>query len=156
LELGAGLGLCGILAGALNARCVYITDGDSDSLRGMRENVEKNSSSVNTSKLKCRQLRWGMNLCQFSQHCSADMNAEGRFDTIMGSDIIYVETILEPLFQTVDALLSSGGKFILAYARRNVKIDFVLTTATKYLFKWDQPDGEEGCFVFTRQDKIKK
>lgn len=150
MELGAGLGLCGILAGALNARCVFITDGDSDTLRGMRENVDRNASRVDTETLKCRQLRWGMNLPQFSQHCAAYTNEEGRFDTIMGSDIIYVESVLDPLFETVNELLSSNGKFVLAYARRNVKIDFVLSTATKYGFKWNQPDGDEGCFVFTR------
>lgn len=147
------MGLCGILAGALKANCVYITDGDSDSLRGMRENVERNKSQVDCSKIKCKQLRWGMHLEEFIDHCSADLNEQGRFDMIMGSDIIYVETILEPLFQSVHALLSeeADAKFVLAYARRNVKIDLVLETAAKYNFEWAQPDGEEGCFVFTRK-----
>ena len=43
LELGAGLGECGILAYKLNlARRVIITDGDTDVLQQMRKNVDYN------------------------------------------------------------------------------------------------------------------
>lgn len=154
LELGAGLGLCGILAGVLQARRVYITDGDSASLKGLRENVDRNDIPEPSDRVKCRQLRWGVNLDQFSRHIASDVRGDdSRFDMIMGSDIIYVETIIDPLFTTVDALLTLGGTgtFILAYARRNVKIDTVLSAAVRYNFEWALPDGEEGCFVFTRK-----
>lgn len=154
LELGGGLGLCGILAGALKSKCVYITDGDSDSLRGMRENVLLNRGldGLPLDNVKCRQLRWGLQLEEFGRHVAADLLPDGRFDVIMGSDIIYVESILEPLFATVDSLLTydKGGAFILAYARRNVKIDLVFSTAERLGFEWAQPEGEEGCFVFSR------
>jgi hypothetical protein len=90
----------------------------------------------------------------------------------MGSDIIYTHDILEPLFETVDFLLkrsssdkerntTSGGDgsanekkgiFLLAYARRNVKIDDVFATAIKYGFEWTVPPGVEGCFVFSRKE----
>ncbi|CAM9390940.1 unnamed protein product [Ectocarpus fasciculatus] len=153
LELGGGLGLCGILCGMLRAKQVYITDGDSDSLRGMRGNVEANIPQDSESVVKCRQLRWGARVDEFSRHIAPDVRPDGRFDVIMGSDIIYVESILDPLFATVDALLTIDGMgvFILAYARRNVKIDLVFETADKFGFEWTLPDGEEGCFVFSRR-----
>lgn len=152
LELGGGLGLCGILAGLLRSKCVYLTDGDSESLQGMRQNVDRNRSTQGPYNIKCRQLRWGIRLSEFIMHVSADVRFDGTFDVVMGSDIIYVESILDPLFATVDALLTKDGSgvFILAYARRNVKIDLVFSTAGKYGFQWSQPEGEEGCFLFRR------
>lgn len=154
LELGGGLGLCGILAGALGARRVYITDGDSASLTGMRENVIRNNCYNSDGCIACKQLRWGSKLEEFKRMTIVEGGiVDGRFETIMGSDIIYVESILEPLFQTVDACLRSDGTFILAYARRNVKIDLVFSTAHLFGFEWSQSDGEEGCFVFTRMRK---
>jgi hypothetical protein len=39
------------------------------------------------------------------------------FHLVLGSDIIYVEEILDPFFQSVDRLLADGGEFCLAYAR---------------------------------------
>ena len=132
---------------------MYATDGDTESLHNLRENLGRNKVVIgNSCDMKCCQLRWGMNLVEFARHLSAEVSIQGRFDVMIGSDIIYVESILDPLFLTVDALLraDSEGVFILAYARRNVKIDLVLSTATRYGFVWTQPNGEEGCFVFSR------
>ena len=151
---------------------MYMTDGDSPSLTRMRDNVARNVSVVpDCSTVHCKQLRWGQHLAEFKKHCDLACN-EGCFDTIMGSDIIYTHDILEPLFETVDFLLkrsssdkerntTSGGDgsanekkgiFLLAYARRNVKIDDVFATAIKYGFEWTVPPGAEGCFVFSRKE----
>ena len=66
LELGAGLGLNGILAwkstSSPNSE-VCITDGDSDALVHLRENVERNriadGDGNNAGKVSCHQLIWG-------------------------------------------------------------------------------------------------
>ena len=42
LELGAGLGLIGILCSLLNPKTMTITDGDTETLKGMRKNVQLN------------------------------------------------------------------------------------------------------------------
>ena len=196
--------LCRILAGALGAASVYMTDGDSPSLHRMRDNVARNTTTLGTAPthhdpatltvgvVHCKQLRWGQQLNEFKHHCALPSN-EGCFDVIMGSDIIYTEEILDPLFETVDFLLkrkisshncnkslddnyydnvdrSGGGDvsnssssnskeeerdrgiFVLAFARRNVKIDDVFATASRHGFEWTSPEGgaEEGCFVFWR------
>jgi predicted nicotinamide N-methyase len=153
LELGAGMGLSGVVAAVLGASCVFLSDGDSDSLSNMRKNIQRNNSLIPTStNIQCLQLKWGQRIAEFKAKCNLP-TPSGLFDLVMGSDIIYVETILEPLFQTVDALLSPSGSFVLAYARRNVKIDLVFQTAEKFGFQWTEPTSSEGCFVFQRRER---
>ena len=157
LELGAGLGLCSILTAILGASTVVISDGDSISLSNLRENVERNKHLIpnfdqKSQNIQCLQLRWGMNLEEFKMKCNLP-TVDGLFEVILGSDIIYIESILQPLFLTIDTLLTSHGTFILAYARRNVKIDLVFEVATKYGFEWTEPTSEEGCFIFQRVTK---
>lgn len=135
LELGAGLGLCGITAELLGAREVCMTDGDTDTLAQLRENVKANGCT----KITCPQLRWGHRVAEFVEH-------HGKFDIIIAADIIYVEDILEPLFDTVVALM--GHTFLLSYARRNVKIDLVMECADRHHLSWTQPSGDDGVYVF--------
>jgi predicted nicotinamide N-methyase len=165
LELGAGLGLCGILAHHLQAANVVLTDGDTDALKFMRANVAANCSSSSTSTvgidssssattriIQCRQLVWGdCNRVDDLKHQYTNDDNQG-FHLVLGSDIIYVEEILDPLFQSVDRLLADSGEFWLAYARRNVKIDLVLETADRYGFIYKKPDDTEGVFIFRRKE----
>lgn len=135
LELGAGLGLCGIAAELLGARDVCMTDGDTNTLAQLRENVKTNGCT----KIICPQLRWGHQVAEFVER-------HGKFDVIIAADIIYVESILEPLFDTVVALMDHA--FLLSYARRNVKIDLVLECAVRHNLSWTQPSGDDGVYVF--------
>lgn len=138
LELGAGLGVCGILAHRLGAARVVLTDGDSETLQWLRANVQRNnlspsdqtsSSSSSSTTITCVQLQWGLHLERFQQRIGIP-----TFDLIMASDIIYVEEILHPLWQTVQALLAPhpDGKFCLSFVRRNVSWDLVLAVAQQY------------------------
>lgn len=165
LELGAGLGSCGILAQKLGARRVFLTDGDTDVLFQMRQNVKLNVGEGDA--VECRQLRWGTDTHNF-KHCFCNPSGVGHdltkgkgFDVIMGSDIIYVEEMLEPLFKTVLELLAPESstaageekvpKFLLAFARRNVGIDLVVQCAERHGLKCLELEGSaEGIFVFTR------
>lgn len=72
-----------------------------------------------------------------------------KYDIILGSDIIYVEEIIIPLFDTVSYLLEPiHGQFLLSYARRNVSVDLVFNTAKRYGFVWEEPKHSEGVFIF--------
>jgi protein N-lysine methyltransferase METTL21D len=160
-QLGAGLGLCGILASHLRASKVVLTDGDSDALQYLRANVEKNvpqpqkrveNNIIDTTQATTgtpvfvRQLVWG-------EAASFLLTDSERFDTVIGSDIIYVEEILEPLWRTVDDLVSPHGAFLLAFARRNVPIDRVFETAATHGFAWTCDDSNsEGVVVFRRAE----
>jgi predicted nicotinamide N-methyase len=144
LELGSGLGLVGLLVHHLGAARTTLTDGDTDTLSNLRENVQRNGADTDCGRhILCRQLVWGEKLESFQ-------TSYGSFDTIVGSDIIYVEQILDPLWTTVDLLLRPAGTFLLSYARRNVSIDLVLRKATEYGFEWTTPEMSEGVFVFVR------
>jgi predicted nicotinamide N-methyase len=138
LELGAGLGLCGIAAEFLGAKEVFMTDGDTDTLAQLRVNVKSNACT----KVKCPQLRWGHRISEFVRHF-------GRFHIILAADIIYVEDILEPLFDSVVALMEE--KFFLAYARRNVNINLVLECAERHNLIWTAPEGDDGVFIFEHE-----
>jgi predicted nicotinamide N-methyase len=138
--LGAGLGLCGILAHKLEADQVYLTDGDVETMENMRNNVfERNKCDPVT--VSCPQLIWG----------ESEQYPPRPVETILAADIIYVTEILEPLWETVSSVLAPEGQFVLGYARRNVPVDLVLEHATKHGFIWTCPADAEGVFVFRRK-----
>lgn len=119
---------------------MVLTDGDTDTLKAMRSNVAAN---ISNGMVECRQLRWGQDMDAFSS-CG--------FHVILASDVIYVQDILEPLFDTVVQLLSNdeGSRFWLSYARRNVSIDLVLECAQQHGLQWNELEDKEGVFVFER------
>jgi predicted nicotinamide N-methyase len=160
VKLGAGLGLCGILASKLDAHSVLLTDGDTHTISNLKQNIQKNCPSScaeplqvskkeedNINKILCQQLIWG-------HPEQMQLYEEQAYDIIIGSDIIYIEDILIPLWDTVRYLLQpEGGYFLLAYARRNVSIDLVLDIAKQYGFHWDEPSDHEGVYVFHHNSK---
>jgi len=179
LEVGSGLGLCGIVAYKMGARRVIMTEGDTDVLVQMRKNVNLNIYNICQSPyqleceeelipsclniLPCRQLKWGS--CEINEFrkkwCCAKTKEMGtgvytcandRFDVIMGSDIIYADDIIEPLFDTVTGLLSYSihALFLLAYIRRNVKIELVLDCAKRRGFHYEKADHtmDDGVYMF--------
>ena len=173
LELGAGLGLNGILAWRLSTAAVdevgnesdyvvekvgevCITDGDSDALVHLRENVGRNRPSndsdgtTNTSKVSCHQLIWGK---ESSEKFLSQIAHNQKYDVLLASDIIYSAVIVEPLWETVQTLLEKeGGVFVMAFARRKVpvSIDLVLETALEKGFGYElvKEDLDEGIWVY--------
>jgi len=178
LELGAGLGLNGILAwrstvknhssdDESNSTCVYITDGDSDALKELRENIERNRPSDDAEgsrlgKASCHQLIWGKDSSQKFLERTADGR---RFDVLLASDIIYSPVIVDPLFETLDVLLKKpsdegdgGGVFVMAYARREVpiSIEMVLQKATEcgFVYELVKSDEVDGIWVYTFRHRL--
>ena len=180
LELGAGLGLNGILAwrSTISTKSqVCITDGDSDALVHLRENVNRNHRNTMVSshddtddisnKVSCHQLIWGK---QTSEKFLSNIANNQTYDVIIASDIIYSPVIVEPLWETVQTLLKKpsnveeegeedgGGIFVMAYARRKVpvSIDLVCEKAEEHGFVWEmvKEDEEEGIWVYTFRFKL--
>lgn len=158
LELGAGLGLCGMVAHHLGAENVVLTDADTITLQRMRTNLEKNcpredKSTKDDNSISCRQLIWN-NVSQM-EDC-------GQFDTVLGADVIYTIESLDPLFDTVAFFLGNETDAE-SKGREKGRRSFVLSRYTKYgsisdetvldaararNLEWTRPS--EGIFVFRR------
>jgi len=141
LELGAGLGLNGMLAHCLDPTAtVIITDGDSNVLEFLQKNLEKNKLNDNVS---CRQLLWGGDTCEKL------LKVEDSFDYIIASDIVYAASIIKPLWETVDTLLTPNGVFVLAFAKRKVPVAIldVLDAGVGFESTCVRQDGDE-IFVY--------
>jgi predicted nicotinamide N-methyase len=169
LELGAGLGLCGIVAHRLGAAHVMLTDGDTAALKQMRHNVQLNlnncstntpSSTNNTNtSLLCRQLFWA-NQKHMDSFLQSSPHQAG-YDVILGADVVYTRESLEPLFDTVVTLLKKASphqhannvngqsQFILSRHTRwnNVSDDTIIQAAQDRGLTCHQP--EKNIYVFT-------
>jgi len=97
LELGAGLGVTGIIA-ADNGYDVTITDYQQDIL-----NFSRISAQINKLySLRCQLLDW---------HKPEDL---GKFDLIIGSELIYHKRLFEPLINVMKKYLAPEGIIYLA------------------------------------------
>lgn len=138
LELGAGLGLCGMVAHHLGAKSVDLTDADTITLQRLRHNVSKNCDSTT---VRCRQLIWN-NLDQ--------MKTFGTFDILLGADVIYTIESLDPLFDTVTYFLQQTPTacFILSRFTKwgNIQDETVLDAAQSRNLVWTHPS--EGIYIF--------
>ena len=105
LELGAGTGLCGLVAaGVLGAAIVRLTDGDGAVLRNLRGNVARNGLGDRAS---CPQLIWG------AARAAEFAREHGRHDVVLATDCVYVTKSVRPLFETVARLLTpKDGVFL--------------------------------------------
>jgi predicted nicotinamide N-methyase len=142
LELGAGLGVCGILLDRFwndPSATICITDGDTQALALLRQNIQRNNAYAT-----CRQLLWGKETAKaFDQE---------PYQVIMASDIIYAPSVLVPLWETIQCLLDTQGVFVLAFAQRKVpvQLDDVLKTSKDFGFvhKCILQDSEQELFLY--------
>ena len=138
LELGAGLGLCGIVAHKLGAYQVLATDGDVDVLNILRHNAQENKANNDKQHLACPQLVWGQNLQGFTHR-------HKQQSVILATDVFYAPGLVKPLWKTVDHLLEPHGRFLLAFAPHAVTIEQVLDEARDWGFTWTCPNITNSC-----------
>ena len=147
LELGSGLGLVGLLSHQMtyyyndhqkqqlgnyqNLACVHLTDGDTDALSNLRHNIAMNhklcEEDMDAYKnpniegpLSCNQLLWSKANAELylKKKCHGQ-----KFNVILASDIIYAKSVVEPMWESVQVLLSEeDGRFLFAFARRQVAV----------------------------------
>ena len=97
LELGAGLGVAGIVAAVLG-HDVTLTEYDANALNFLRANVVLN----HCGSARVAPLDW----------FAPDL--EGHFDMIIGSEIVYQQNAVEALGRIFQQYLSPEGKVVLA------------------------------------------
>ncbi|KAI9071860.1 hypothetical protein K1719_037882 [Acacia pycnantha] len=97
IELGAGCGVSGFGMALLG--CDVIVTDQKEVLPILKRNVERNISRVmqtnpdSFGSIKVSELQWGDR-----DHIMA---VDPPFDYIIGTDVVYVEHLLEPLLQTI-------------------------------------------------------
>lgn len=118
LEIGAGLGVAGIIAACFGHR-VTLTEYDTNALEFARANAKLN----NCERIEIRKLDW--------HH----PDLEGRFDLIFGSEVVYREEDFTPLENLFKRYLAPGGVIILAEGLRRSSMEFFQTMSDSYKIK---------------------
>lgn len=143
LELGAGVGLAGLVASKLKGtKRVVLTDYDHGSLQLLNDNKELNKTATDTCSITVEFLEWGKtfttnNSSSSSNRISKDCNIsssdasnnsniisnnikpsnsdDNLFPLILGTDLLYCAEIVDPLFKSVVLLMtpSKSSRFIL-------------------------------------------
>jgi predicted nicotinamide N-methyase len=92
LELGSGVGLTGISAGA-TSRLVVLTDHDEKATSRISSLIRRNDQGNYTGQISARYLEWR----------DPDSYLKDKFDWILGSDVAYYFYLLRPLMDTIQA-----------------------------------------------------
>ena len=141
LELGAGVGLPGIVAASLGAAVVQ-TDRDELALHLCQCNGNRNGVAATTYRL----ADW------------TTWNDSGRYDWIVGSDILYGESLLGDLRRIFESNLAQNGRVLLADPFRRTALQFFETLEASgwsvTFSKWDVSGQEAtsrliGVFLVT-------
>jgi len=107
LELGCGIGLVGIAA-ALAGSNVLFSDYEQDALDFVNKNYFHNFNK----KAKTKLLDW------------RNPNLNDSFNIILASDVLYENRFLEPVYNTIDRLLLTGGKAYITEPGRTIARPF--------------------------------
>jgi len=110
LELGAGVGLCGLLAAALGAARVQLTDTAS-LLPALRVNMAANVSSC--PDVSCSVLDWDDEAC-----ATEPLLAAHRAELLLGSDVLYDLSHATALPCVIARRLAPGGTALLVCGAR--------------------------------------
>jgi len=133
LELGAGTGLPGIVAASLGAR-VLQTDRHELAMSVCKRNGERNGAERNGGEpIEYRLADW------------TTWDDAGRYDWILGSDILYGETMHPHLRRIFESNLAPAGRVLLSDPFRSVSLRLLESMEasgwTVALSKWSV--GEE-------------
>jgi predicted nicotinamide N-methyase len=141
LELGAGTGLPGIVAASLGARVVQ-TDRQELAMSVCKQNAERNGVTT-------------------LEHRLGDWTAwtdEQRYDCILGSDVLYAETMHPHLRRIFESNLAPGGFILLSDPFRAasfplleaMEADGWSVTMNKWTVGIEPPERAVGVFELTR------
>jgi 2-polyprenyl-3-methyl-5-hydroxy-6-metoxy-1,4-benzoquinol methylase len=107
IEIGCGLGLVGIVASSFGHR-VLMTEHNKQALEFARANATLNACP----DLEIMDLDWN------------SPSLYGRFDYVVGSEVVYHQKDFEPLRGLFDRLLKSEGEVILCEGIRMTSLNF--------------------------------
>lgn len=108
LEIGAGIGLVGVVACAFGHK-ITSTEYNPDALAFARANARLNGCP----QLEVEKLDWH------------DPDLSGTFDRIVGSEVVYRETDFQPLLDLFNTCLKPSGDIILSSGMRKTDMVFL-------------------------------
>jgi hypothetical protein len=109
LEVGAGCGLLGqVLAASGWCKIVYMTEVK-QVLRNLVSNIEQNRHLMKPQKCLAYQLDW----LRYEKDAQAANLKAHSLDTILGTDIVFVPSLVEPLLETLRYLAHAKTKVYL-------------------------------------------
>ena len=111
LEIGAGVGLVGLVAQTLSPACLIQTDYHADALFIAQQNATQNGLA---DTLFVRQGDW--------RNWPADLSG---FDLVIGSDVLYERSLHDDLARLFPRLLAPGGEILLSDPLRPQAVSFV-------------------------------
>ncbi|KAK9822211.1 hypothetical protein WJX81_006190 [Elliptochloris bilobata] len=117
IELGSGVGLCGLAAAAMGAQCAALSDYDSKHqvLDVLRHNVALNDLAAKTV---VEHLDW--------ERPSLSALAGQKYDVALACDVLYASKLVPRLLAAVEHFLAPAGILLLAHQnRRAVMMDAV-------------------------------
>lgn len=115
LELGAGIGLTGMMLGA-KGHHVTLSDYNDDALALLKKNVEHNRFN----NVQVKKLDW-------SQPDTSEM-----YDIVLGSELIYKEEFIEPLLDLLRNCLKPDGAIFIAHDMNRKNMAIFLNKSEKY------------------------
>jgi len=159
LELGCGLGICGLAAAALGAKHVILTDGDEQVLLLAQEAVETNRAlfASDSCVVETRVLRWGG---------EGEEEADGRYhcDVLLCSDVLYgpslpaeeatpnLDTRCLHLFRAANTRMDEKTIFLLGFENRgDVRLHDVLAAAEHMNWSACVPVGDYWEDIFANR-----
>ncbi|KAG5555746.1 hypothetical protein RHGRI_006405 [Rhododendron griersonianum] len=160
LELGCGCGgICSMVAVVSAANLVVATDGDSNVLNLLTQNLTANLSPPDLDRIVTKRLEWGN-----KDHIEGikKLNDTG-FEIIIGTDVTYIPEAISPLFATAKELISPAGgsseecepAVIFCHVLRRVDEPAILFAASQFGFqlvdKWPTgvPTGSSKSVIST-------
>jgi len=117
LELGSGVGACGLACATLGAKSVTITDRDSRALSLAHDNARKNGWFDDESAacdVRVVALDWN--------DPETYATVENGYDYVIAADMLYLPEHVDALATCIDAHLSKNGAFVAAFGVRNVSL----------------------------------
>lgn len=118
LELGAGCGLVGLTLLCLGAKYVLLTDMKV-CLPTLKINVDKHSHGLKKDSVQVMSYIWG-------EDTTALMKPHGKFNIIVGAEVLYDESDSKLLAYSALQLLAEDGVMFVSMGRnRNGEIPFV-------------------------------
>jgi predicted TPR repeat methyltransferase len=122
-----------------------LTDGDSNVLKVLQQNIQTNAHADHASAIQCQQLVWGKNLNELDK----------KFNVIIAADCLYMKTSVKPLFETVNHLLSNDGVLIyIMVCASQSSVEYILEVASSNHLEWEL-DGDS-VYLFRRVKCLSK